>query len=30
MRLLIAFVVCFLALPVHACRGHVLENTLFF
>lgn len=30
MRLLIAFVVCFLALPVHACRGHILENTLFF
>ena len=30
MRLLIAFVVCFLALPVHACRGHILENTLFY
>lgn len=30
MRLLIALVVCFLALPVHACRGHILEDTLFF
>ncbi|ONM43986.1 hypothetical protein BXT89_09575 [Halopseudomonas pachastrellae] len=30
MRLLIAFVVCFLALPVQACRGHLLEDTLFF
>lgn len=29
MRLLIAFVVCFLALPVHACRGRILEDTLF-
>ena len=30
MRLLIAFVVCFLALPVHACMGRILEDTLFF
>ena len=30
MRLLIAFVVCFLALPVHACMGRILDDTLFF
>jgi hypothetical protein len=30
MRLLIAFFVCFLALPVHACMGRILEDTLFF
>lgn len=30
MRLLIAFFVCSLALPVHACMGRILEDTLFF
>ena len=30
MRLLIAFFVCSLALPVQACMGRILEDTLFF